>query len=216
MKTTALILFFLVASRTAEAQVNFLVFAGPHMSSAQYFVKGQRQDVSYKIGGIAGFGAKIPFENKLYFSPGLFYSMKGYKVDYSRFSETPRLDAIANNTTMHTIEAAFLFQYDFSSSPGHFFLKAGPSIEIQVTGREKLKLDDGTSLTRSMPYGYQTYGRYGANLVAQAGYETAGGFFIAAHYTRGLTDMSNQDGGPDIRQRAIGLTIGKYFARSKN
>jgi hypothetical protein len=216
MKTTALILFFLVAGFTAQSQVNFLAFAGGHANTAQYFVRGQRQDASFKPGGIAGIGVKIPFENKLYFSPAVFYSLKGYKVDYTRFSETPRLDAVANNTTMHAIEAAFLFQFDFSSAPGHFFIKAGPSIETILAGTEKLKIDDGTNVERSMPFGFQNYGRYGANLIAQLGYETAGGFFIAAQYTRGLTDMSNQDGGPDIRQRAIGLTIGKYFHRSKN
>ncbi len=216
MKTTVLILFFLVAGFTAQSQVNFLAFAGGHANTAQYFVRGQRQDASFKPGGIAGIGVKIPFENKLYFSPAVFYSLKGYKVDYTRFSETPRLDAVANNTTIHAIEAAFLFQFDFSSSPGHFFIKAGPSIEMALSGKEELKLDNGTNLSRSMPFGYQTYGRWGANLVTQFGYETANGLFIAAQYTRGLTDMSNQDGGPDIRQRAIGLTIGKYFHRSKN
>lgn len=216
MKTIALVLSFLVAGVSARSQVNFLAFAGAHGSSAQYFVKGQRQDVSYKPGGIAGLGVKIPFENKLFFSPAVFYSLKGYKVDYTRFSETPRLDAVANNTTMHAIEAAFLFQFDFSAKPGHFFIKAGPTLEMYVSGKEKLKLDDGTTVNRSMPFGFQTYGRYGANLIAQFGYETAGGFLIAAQYTRGLTDLSNQDGGPDIRQRAIGLTVGKYFHRSKN
>ena len=66
--------------------------------------------------------------------------MKGYKVKLANPAFPPDILAVDNNTTFHTLELAILLQYDFSSSPGHAFIKLGPSIDFQLFGKETFRL----------------------------------------------------------------------------
>ena len=75
--TTALFI-----SIAAQSQVQFTIFGGPQATSASYTLEGVKQKTSYKFGGQLGAGMKVPFETRLYFAPALFYSMKGYKVNF--------------------------------------------------------------------------------------------------------------------------------------
>ncbi|MEI9808721.1 MAG: hypothetical protein WDO16_13155 [Bacteroidota bacterium] len=50
--------------------------------------------------------------------------------------------AADNNTSIHTFELAFLLQYDLGKNPQHFFIKAGPSLDFQLAGKEKFKPDE--------------------------------------------------------------------------
>lgn len=212
--------FLLLCSATfliqlsASTQAQFNIFAGPQASSASYTIKGVKQDTKMKYGFQAGVGAKVPFENKLFFSPAVFYSMKGYKVNFTQFVFPPDADAADNNTTLHTFEMAFLLQYDFSNEPGHVFIKAGPSIDFQLFGKEKFNSRTGAAaVSRNMKFSYGDYGRFSANALLQLGYETSGGFIIAAQYTHGLASINNADFGPQIKHRVFGLSIGKFLNR---
>lgn len=205
----------LLLSLNASSQNQLSVFAGPQATSANYTVQGLKQKTSMKYGFQAGGAMKIPFENKLFFSPTLFYSMKGYKVTFTRFAFPPDLDAKDNNTTIHTFEIAPLLQYDFSNEPGHVFIKAGPSMDLQLIGREKFNLMAGGSVNRKMKFSFGDYGYVAMNLIGQLGYETSSGFIIFAQYSHGLASISNADGGPVIKHRAYGISIGKYITRKK-
>lgn len=198
-----------------NAQVQINAFAGPQLSSSKYTVNGVKQPSTSKTGFHLGAGMKIPFENHLYFSPSLFYSMKGYKVKFNQRAYPPDTTAIDNTTTIHTVELALLLQYDFSMQPNHFFLKAGPSLDFQLSGKEKFTKYNGTVVDRKMPFSYGDYGHYAASLVLQLGYETGSGFLIAAGYTHGMGSINNADYGPRIRHRVYGLTLGKLLVTKK-
>ena len=205
----------LLLTFNASSQNQLLVFAGPQATTADYKVEGLKQKTSMKYGFQAGGAIKIPFENKLYFSPSVFYSMKGYKVTFTRFALLPDADAKDNNTTIHTFEIAPMLQYDFSNEPGHAFIKAGPSMDLQLIGREKFNLMAGGSVNRKMKFSFGDYGYVAMNLLGQLGYETSSGFIIFAQYSHGLASISNLDGGPVIKHRAYGISIGKYLNRKK-
>ena len=205
----------LLLSFNASSQNQLAVFAGPQATSAHYKVEGLKQKTSMKYGFQAGMGIKIPFENKLFFSPSAFYSMKGYKVTFTRFAFPPDVDAKDNNTTIHTFEIAPMLQYDFSNEPGHFFIKAGPSMDLQLIGREKFNLMAGGSVNRKMKFSFGDYGYVAMNLIGQLGYETSSGFIIFAQYSHGLASISNLDGGPVIKHRTYGISIGKMLNRKK-
>jgi hypothetical protein len=66
-----------------------------------------------------------------------------------------------------------------------------------------------------MPFGFDKYGHYGANLLLQFGYETKNGFSVSALYGHGIGSINNADYGPAIRHRAFGLSIGKYLNTGK-
>jgi hypothetical protein len=211
--------FFLLAmglafALTSQSQVQFSAFAGPQVTTASYNVKGVKQKTSNKYGFQLGMGMKVPFESRLYFSPAIYYSLKGYKVVFTKYAFPPDADAINNNTTFHTIETAFLLQYDFSDKPGHFFIKAGPSLDFHLFGREKFTTTM-EEVERNTPFGYDKYGHYSANMLVNIGYELKNGFFVLGQYSHGLANINNADHGPRIRHRVFGISIGKFLCGNK-
>ena len=206
-----LLIIILIKGIVSTAQTRFSFFAGPQATTVHYVVKGSEQSTDFKFGFQAGAGAKIEFDNRLYFSPAIYYSLKGYKVVLKQATYPPGALAINNNTNVHTLETAFLLQYDFSSRSSHFFLKAGPSLDFQLAGREKFDLGDGSKIDRKMKYGFADYGRYAASAILQVGYETASNYIFYAHYAHGLSNLNNADEGPSVFYRVLGISVGKYF-----
>lgn len=199
----------------ANCQVEWAFFAGPQSTNTKYLIENVKQKSEAKYGLQAGVAMKVPFDGKLFFAPEAFYSMKGYKVTYSAFVYPPGPTATDNNTTFHCFELAALLQYDLGNNPSHLFIKAGPSLDFQLFGKEQFNVIGGGSINRSLKFGPGEYGHYSANLLAQLGYETASGFMIFAQYTRGAANLNNADYGPAIRHRAYGISFGKYFNRKK-
>jgi hypothetical protein len=211
MKKTLLLSVLVAFSYICQSQSQFGIFAGVQATSAKYTIVNVKQTCDNKYGFNLGIGWKIPFENKLYFSPAIFYSLKGYKVKFDRYSYPPDSFAVDNNTSIHTFELGFLLQFDLSQKPNHFFIKGGPSLDFQLSGREKFHRNNGDLIDQKMPFSFGDYGHYSASALIQFGYETHKGFVIAAQYTHGLTSINNHDGGPQIKHRAYGISFGKYF-----
>ncbi len=197
------------------AQVDIGIFGGPQMTSSRYSVNSEKQSTSGKYGFHLGTNLKVPFENKLYFAPAVFYSLKGYKVKLNQPSPLPDSLAIDNNTTIHTFELAALFQIDFTGNPNHFFVKFGPSIDVQLFGKEKFNRKNNSAVDREMGFSFTKYGRVGANMILQLGYETSNRLFFSAQYGHGMGSISNADYGPHILHRTYGLSIGKYIGKLK-
>ncbi|HRG81540.1 MAG TPA: porin family protein [Chitinophagaceae bacterium] len=218
MKKSYLLFIGLMMAGLLQAQTEFGVFAGGQTTWASYSTPeinlgSTKQDTKMKYGFQAGAMAKMQFEGKLYFAPAVFYSMKGYKVNFTRPSFPPDSLATDNDVTVHTFEFAPMLQYNFGEAEGHFFIKAGPSIDLQLFGKEKFNKSSGPAVSRNMKFSYGDYGRFGANLLLHLGYETSSGLIIYAHYTHGVATIVNTDNGPTVRHRALGLTIGKFFNR---
>jgi hypothetical protein len=208
------ITFFI--SLMASSQVEAGIFAGPQATGARYTILNQKQKNEFKYGFQAGVALKVPFEGKLYFAPAAFYSLKGYKVTLTQFVNPPDTNAIDNSTTIHTFEMAALLQYDFGSKPNHLFIKAGPTLDFHLSGKETFNLKPGGAVSRNMTFSADgDYGHFSASMLAQIGYETSGGFMLFAQYTHGMASTNNEDRGPKIRHRAYGISIGKYLNRKK-
>lgn len=205
----ALLLCF--TAPTLLAQVKTAFFAGPQISTVKYTVQNKKQDHGNKYGFVAGATVKVPFDNKLYFAPAVFYSMKGYKVTLDRAAAPPDTLATDNDTRIHTFELAALLQYDFSQQPGHFFVKLGPSLDIQLFGKEKFNRSNQTTIEQDMVFSFTRYGRYAANLIMQFGYETKTGILLWGQYGHGIGSMNNADFGPKIWHRTYSISFGKYL-----
>ena len=213
MKKIIFIAVLLISSVFCYAQVEVVIFGGPQISTAKYTVNGKKQSTTNKYAIQFGTNLKIPFENKLYFSPAAFYSLKGYKVKLNQPSFLPDTSAIDNNATIHTFEIAALLQYDFSTRPKHFFVKFGPSLDFQLSGKEKFNRSNNTQADQKMVFNFEKYGRYGANMLLQLGYETSKGFLISGQYTHGIGSINNADFGPRIWHRVFGISFGKYLGK---
>lgn len=202
--------FFCSIATFAQSQVG--LFAGVHGSSALYAIKNVKQPTDFKPGVHLGVDCKIPFENRLTFVPALSYNMMGYKVNFNQPSFPPDLLATDNDTRFHEIDVDALLQYDVTKSSNHFFLRAGPSFNFILSGKEKYSLSTGETIDRNMKFSVtNSYGRYLAGIVTELGFETSKGLTIYAHYLQQLISMSNEADGPSIRNRMVGVTVGKFF-----
>ena len=211
-----LVFSVILCTLTSHAQLKLQIFAGPNLSTADYSVKGTKQSTDYKFGFHLGAGYKIPFDNKLSFSPAVSYKMMGYKVVFNTPSFPPDLLAKDNNTTLHEVALNVLLQYDFSNQLSHFFVKAGPVFSVIVAGREKYDLETGEQVDRNMKFSLvEGYGRYNMALFIQCGYETSGGFTISGGYNQYLLSMNNESGGPFILNHLISISVGKYLQLKK-
>jgi Outer membrane protein beta-barrel domain len=216
MKSFCLSVLLVLFTSTVFGQNLVGIFAGPQVTTSFYSLQDQKQKNKVKYGFNAGVMMKVPFEGNLYFAPAAMYSLKGYKVTYTQFSALPDVNAKNNNTTLHTFELAALLQFDLSTNPGHFFIKAGPSLDFQLIGKEKFDLLSGGSVKRNMKFSYGDYGHYSANMLGQFGYETRNSLLIFAQYTYGLASINNFDGGPNIRHRVFGISVGKYLDKKNS
>lgn len=215
MRLLCLLLIFSCISLNSLAQPEWEIFAGPQSSSARYVIRDKKQQTDNKYGFQLGVGLTTQWESGLYFAPRIFYSMKGYKVKLGRSSIIPDSLAIDNDVSMHSFEIAALLQYNFSGEDSHFFLRFGPSIDIQLYGKENFNKSNGESVNRKMKFGYADYGRYGANIHLHAGYQTAGGLMIYAQYGLGIGSIVNTDNGPVVTHRVAGISLGYHFNRKK-
>lgn len=207
---------FVLLSIVGNAQNNYGFFAGAQRTTAHYSIADENQETSEKYGAHAGFQIKIPFEKQLYFAPALYYTQKGFSVNLTKPSFPPGEDAISNDIRVHAIEVAPLFQIDLSTNPSHFFFRVGPAVDFIFAGKEKVGLKNGTVEEKNMKFSFGDYGRITSSANIQLGYETENGFQFWGFYNHGLGSMNNADEGPKIRHRWFGISLGKYFATSKN
>ena len=208
--------FAILSCLSSFGQVRLAVFGGPQMTSAKYKIKEEKQPTEFKPGLQVGATLKVPFENQLYFAPAVYYSMKGYKVKLNLPSFPPSELALNNETTLHTMELAPLLHFDFSTQPSHFFVKLGPAIDFNFSGKEKFDTLGGKEpVERSMKFSFSEYGRVTAQGILHIGYESSKGYMIFAHYTEGMGSLNNADNGPRIKHRIAGISFGWYFKKLK-
>jgi len=216
MKKISIFSVALFSSFVCFAQVQFGIFAGPHVTSAMYSVKNAKQPTDFKPGFHIGAAYKIPFDNNLFFAPAISYEMMGYKVVFNQPSFPPDLLAKDNNTSFHEIDVDPLLQYDLSRKSNHLFVRAGPSFNFILSGKENFNLATGEHVSQKMKFSVTNgYGPFLASVVGQLGFETSGGLTISAEYIQGLISMNNEDEGPSIRNRLVGITVGKFFKSKK-
>ncbi|HWJ25841.1 MAG TPA: porin family protein [Flavisolibacter sp.] len=211
------ILCISLGSFSLKAQITKLAFfGGPQMTSAHYTVEGIEQPTRFKPGLMAGAAVKVPFDNNIYFFPAIYYSLKGYKVTLNNPSYPPTELATNNNTTIHTIEIAPLFNIDLSKKPSHFFVRFGPAVDFALYASEQFDTVNVLSnkvgnVNRPMKFDFTAYGRITASANLHFGFETQSGFMIFAHYAYGIGSLNDADGGPHILHRVLGLSAGWFF-----
>ncbi len=219
MRPSTLLLISLLSLHSLAAQNQLYLFAGPQATTAKYKVKGKEQETGFKYGFQAGINMKTLFEGSLYFAPGIFYSLKGYKVDFTDFANPPSLDAVNNETTIHTFEIAPLLQIDLSKNPSHPYIRFGPSFDLQLFGKEKFDTvingNRGT-IDRKMKFSFADYGHYSFNFLLQFGFESANGFQVFAQYSHVLGSINNADYGPMIKHRVYGISFGWRIRNKEN
>lgn len=211
MKLVFLIAATLLISFEAYSQVEFNIFGGSQISTAHYKVNDSKQKTGNKIGFQAGIGMKVPFENNLYFAPAVSYSLKGYTVELDSRVFPPDPEALNNDVTLHTVDLTAMFHIDLSTKPNHFFINFGPSMDLQLSGKENFKLLSGETINKKMRFSFGDYGRYSISAIGRFGYSYQSGLMIFTQYNMGLGSINNADNGPNILHRVLGVSVAKVF-----
>ncbi len=209
----AVIFLFISLSAVSQGKPEWVVFAGAQTTSAKYRIFDSKQPTRYKYGAIGGVALMVPFENRLYFFPSVYYSKKGYIVQLNRPSSPPDSSAINNKTSIHTIEIAPMFHIKLGKNEAHPFVRIGVAIDFAFAGYEKFDTIGG-SVSRPMIFSFGDYGRFTNSANIHLGYQFSNGFNLFAFYTHGMGNMNNSDGGPNIVHRIAGLSVGWHFKRN--
>lgn len=162
-------------------------------------------------GGDVGVMMKVPFDNRLYFTPQVDFNYRGMKAktlvpnEYSKISELQ-------------FRVMPLVQIEFKhpdKNENTFFLSTGPSLGFGLLGKQVKQDGGGTPADRDLHYGFARYGRFDAQYHLGLGYETTNGLRLLLNYSHGLGNMINTDGAGNLRYRAISAGIGYWFGKKK-
>ena len=219
MKKNLLTTVFTLASFILFAQKKIIIKAGANLASMES--TGQTVDAGIVPRSIASFNfggmTEVRLNSKYYLQPGLFFTNKGYKVDYSA-NQNDYSVSLKSKVSVSYIEIPLNIIGKFDAAPGHFLLGAGPYVAYALSAKNKghFQVDGpGTSEDISQPTdGKIDFGDgedemkrvdYGVNMLA--GYEFLNGRFFSLGYGLGLNDLSNVEG-ETAKHRVINLSIG--------
>lgn len=202
-------LFFLAAIVTAAntfAQKSQFGFTGG-ATLANYKIKigGAGISGSSRVGFTLGFVANIKAGNSFCIQPALNWVQKG--------TEQKNPSAAKSTLTTNHLEVPVNFIY----SNNGFFIGAGPSVAIGISG--KSKADDGTKT--KVNYGNSDNDDLKAfdfGLNGLTGFKFKSGFTIAANYNLGLLNLApgTNNGGGSLKSMYGGIRLGYWLKSKKN
>ena len=189
----------------AQAQKSTFGFtAGASLASYKVSQSSLSVTSKSKTGFTVGMLISVPAGKSFSFQPGLNYVQKG-----GRFEEENYTD----KSTFNYLELPLNFVYTSPSPKGSFFVGAGPSLSMGLSGTEKF--NDGTNEeTSDIKFGSGDNDdlkafEFGINVIA--GYRFKGGFLVAANYNAGLSNIAittEDENSGEAHNRYFGLRIG--------
>lgn len=182
---------------------------GGYLLNFSSFITNKKLPVNPVHGGFAGVMMKIPFDNRLSFTPHVDFCYRGTQTD----SLQPNQFSSVKEFQMRIMP---LLQIDFKhpdEKANSLFVHFGPSVEFGISGKQVKQDAANTKLNENLKYGYQRYGRYDASWRTGIGYETTNGLRLLLEYAHGLGNMINTEGGGTIKYRAISLGIGYWLGK---
>ncbi|KAA9039577.1 PorT family protein [Ginsengibacter hankyongi] len=217
MKSISLLmtLMILLTASLLSAQTKVGIQAGASFANVTIKAAGISISPKLKTGITAGLFLDVPLSENFGFQPALNFVQKGYEI---------KDGTVKDHVNLNYIEVPLNFVYNAGKSHG-FFIGAGPSIALGLSGRDKYTDSDfpDDNSNDKVKFGSDTdelkQMDLGAN--AMAGYKSAGGFIISANYNLGFTDISNGDQtNPDeqgtIKNKYFSIRISFMFGGNKH
>ena len=196
----------LVFVKFNQAQTAFGATIGA--SFASYKVKSGDVSVAshVKPGFSIGLSSFIVLNKNFSFQPSLNFVQKGGILKDASESTT-------HKSTFNYLELPLNFIYNTHSAAGKFFIGAGPSFDIGLSGR--YKITGMYEESGSVHFGNSEdddLKRIGVGLNLLAGYEFKSGMLISGNYNFSLNNLSN-DSDASLRNRYFGIRLGYLFVR---
>jgi hypothetical protein len=163
-------------------------------------------------GGYIGFMMKVPFDNRLHFTPQIDLNYRGMKADSLPKKQWSKV-------TEFQVRLMPLLQIDFKhpdKKANTMFVQFGPSLGFGMKGDQTKQDEAGVPTDGKLKYGFSDYGMFDASWHAGIGYESTGGFRLLFDYAYGLSNMINTDFGPKLKYHTISAGVGYWFGKSKS
>lgn len=212
-KLLFLTVFFALFYFTGNTQNTRLGFtAGATFANYNSKIDGESDKGNSKAGLTAGLLVNVPVSKNFSFQPAVNFVQKGAKDEQTSGNVTEKVTIGVN-----CIEIPMNLLYNSSGNMGSFFIGAGPSFTLALSG--KWKFDDGTnSLTEDIKFGSGDEDLMkgfdlGANFLA--GYCFPNGLLLSANYNLGLSNLApggSADG--TLKSSYFGIKLG-YILNGK-
>jgi outer membrane protein with beta-barrel domain len=199
--------FILLINYVNAQKTQIGLTAGATLASYKARLESVSVTSKTKVGFTAGLTISSPIGKKFAFRPSLNFVQKGGKQTDEGYSE---------KTTFNYIELPLNFVYNAGTSKGMFFIGAGPSLGIGLSGKDKWH--DGTeSGSDDIKFGSgddTDLKSFEAGINVLAGYQFKGGFFVTANYNAGVNNVAPDDPDFDTKyhNRYFGISIGYMFS----
>ena len=211
---TSMMLMILLASGSISAQTKVGISAGPAFANVSIKAGGISVSPKLKTGFTAGLFVDAPLSTYLSFQPAINFVQKGYLL---------KDGSVKDKVNINYIEVPLNFVYNTKHNDG-FFIGAGPSIGVGISGKEKYtdkdfpegNFDDKIKFGSKEEEIKRT--DFGANVLA--GYKFAGGFIVSGNYNLGLSNIANKSDDPEddgtVKNRYFSIKIGYMFGGQKH
>lgn len=203
----SLTILFAIVNFSVAQSAAIGITAGATFASYKATIESVSVTSKTHVGFTAGLTLSAPIGKSFSFRPELNFVQKGGDYKEEGYSE---------KTTLNYIELPLNIVYNARTSKGMFFIGAGPSLNMGLSGKDKWS-DESESGKDDIKFGssdnddLKTF-ELGANILA--GYQFASGFFVAANYSAALNNIEPEDPGFDSKyhNRYFGVRIGYIFS----
>jgi hypothetical protein len=209
----AILTSFCLLTITSFAQKqtsSFGITAGVTLPSYKVKQEGVSLTGKTKAGFTVGVTTAVPLGQNFGFMPALNFTQKGGKVEEEFLGER-----FTDELTLNYLELPLNFVYNTNSAKGKFFIGAGPSLAFGLSGKDKW--ESGTEKgSDDIKFGSgedDDLKAFEAGINVLTGYQFAGGFFIAANYNVGLSNIAIGSGDENgkMHNNYFGFRIGIMF-----
>jgi hypothetical protein len=204
------LLLLCFATWQVNAQVRLGYKAGVNYSSAKattYY--GENVPVSGGTGFHVGAQLRVPFEENITFLPQMQYAYKNFTLEYNSG------DTSSVHMKYHYLEIPLLLEYNSHVDGRGFFVQFGPSFSVALAGSEEITEKANSVTSQPIKFGFNAYGRFEANLVANLGYQFSPTMQCTIGYAHGLGSIVDDDFGPSIKPRMITASLYYWMPQRK-
>ena len=208
------------AQGTDKAKLSFAVLGGVNFQNLNgKNVTGDKLENDMILGYHAGINIQIPIAPQFYFQPGLLYSVKGAKNEYTTLGTT-----YTQTTKLSCIEMPLNLVYKASLGNGYFMLGFGPYVGYGFGGKvltegetsldQKIEFQNVVETTDDLTVPYFKAIDVGGNIFA--GYEMSNGIFAQFNTQLGMVKINPEykilpDDKSVIKNTGFGLSLGYRF-----
>jgi hypothetical protein len=221
-------------SNVSHAQVSLAPEIGLNLANIHQRytdISGETKNANggLKLGVKAGVNADIMLGNRIALQPGLFYSIKGAKIDDDPVTISGITYQNKNNITLHYFEIPVNVQYYFNDpSEGRFFVGLGAYVGVAFSGKNKLvgHVSPGTDKDTVIKYKFgddypsNDLRRFDFGAAANVGYMLRSGIFFRGMYQLGITNLVPGGNRPDYAaddkatNSVVTISVGKQFGNT--